>query len=101
MALVVKNPPAKEGDIRDAGLRRSGRSLGGGHATLFDILAWRIPWTEQPGGLPSPGSRRVGYDWSSLAGWALSAVTPHEAVLRVSLNYLGEITRYRCPGRTP
>ena len=26
------------------------------------ILAWRIPWTEEPGGLQSTGSRRVGYD---------------------------------------
>ena len=31
------------------------------------ILAWRIPGTEEPGGLPSMGSHRVGHDWSDLA----------------------------------
>ena len=31
-------------------------------ATHSSILAWRIPWTEEPGGLQSMGSQRVGYD---------------------------------------
>ena len=31
-------------------------------ATLSSILAWRIPWTEEPGGLQSMGSQRVGHD---------------------------------------
>ena len=31
-------------------------------ATHPSILAWRIPWTEEPGGLQSKGSQRVGYD---------------------------------------
>ena len=31
------------------------------------ILAWRIPWTEEPGGLQSIGSHGVGHDWSNLA----------------------------------
>ena len=30
--------------------------------THFSILAWRIPWTEEPGGLQSMGSQRVGHD---------------------------------------
>ena len=44
------------------------RSLGGedppekGMATPFSVLAWRTPWTEEPGGLQSMGSQRVGYD---------------------------------------
>ena len=29
------------------------------------ILAWRIPWTEEPGGLQSTGSKRVGHDWTT------------------------------------
>ena len=33
-------------------------------------LAWKIPWTEEPGGLPSMGSHRVGLDWSDLAAAA-------------------------------
>ena len=49
MALVVKNPPASAGDIRDAGLIPGlERSPGEGNG---NPLAWRIPWTEEPGGL--------------------------------------------------
>ena len=36
-------------------------------ATHPSILAWRIPWTEEPGRLQSTGSQRVGYDCSDLA----------------------------------
>ena len=38
-----------------------------GMATHSSILAWRIPWTEEPGGLRSIGPQRVGHDWSDLA----------------------------------
>ena len=38
-----------------------------GMATHSSILAWRIPWTEEPGGLQSMGSQRVRLDWSNLA----------------------------------
>ena len=34
-------------------------------ATHSSILAWRIPWTEEPGGLQSMGSQRVGHDWAT------------------------------------
>ena len=33
-----------------------------GMATHFGILDWRIPWTQEPGGLQSTGSHRVGHD---------------------------------------
>ena len=36
-------------------------------ATHSSVLAWRIPGTAEPGGLPSMGSQRVGHDWSNLA----------------------------------
>ena len=36
-------------------------------ATHSSILAWRIPWTEEAGRLPSMGSKRVGHNWSDLA----------------------------------
>ena len=39
-------------------------------ATHSSILAWRIPGTEEPGGLLSMGSHRVGHDWSHLAAAA-------------------------------
>ena len=34
-------------------------------ATHSSILAWKIPWTEEPGGLQSMGSERVGHDWAT------------------------------------
>ena len=68
MVLVVKNPPANAGNIRDmSSIPESGRFPGGGHVTHSSILAWRIPWTEEPGGLQSTGSQRVRHSGSDLA----------------------------------
>ena len=44
--------------------------LGEGNGTPLSILAWRIPWLEEPGGLLSMGQHRVGHDWSYLAAAA-------------------------------
>ena len=58
VALAVKNLPASAGDIRDWGLNPgSGRSPGGGHDNPLQCLAWRIPWTEEPGGLHPRGRK--------------------------------------------
>ena len=38
-----------------------------GMATHSSILAWRIPWAEESGGVQDIGSQRVGYDWIDLA----------------------------------
>ena len=38
-----------------------------GMTTHSSILAWRIPWTEEPGGLQFMGSQRVGHNWSGFA----------------------------------
>ena len=43
-------------------------------ATHSSVLAWRIPGTGEPGGLPSMGSHRVGHDWSDLAAAAAREV---------------------------
>ena len=43
-------------------------------ATHSSILAWRIPGTEEPGGLPSMGSHRVGHYWSNLAAAAYTCI---------------------------
>ena len=61
MVLVVKNLPANAGDIRRHGFDRwvMKSPLEEGMATHSSILAWRIPWTEEPGGLRSTGSQRV------------------------------------------
>ena len=48
-----------------------GRSPEKGMAIHYNLLAWRIPWTEEPGGLHSMGSQRVRHNWSDLT-WCLS-----------------------------
>ena len=60
VAQMVKNPPA----MQEARVRSLGREdpLEKGMATHSSILAWRIPWTEEPGGLQSTGWQRVGHD---------------------------------------
>ena len=63
VALVVKNPPANTGDLRDVVQPLSREDpLEEDTATHSSILAWRIPWTEEPGGLQSMASHRVGHD---------------------------------------
>ena len=42
-------------------------------ATHSSVLAWRMPGTGEPGGLPSMGLHRVGHDWSDLAAVYLLA----------------------------
>ena len=65
--LVVKNPLANTGDMRqDSGSRVQSLDqedpVEEGMATHSSILGWRIPWTEEPGELQSIGSQRVGHD---------------------------------------
>ena len=55
---MVKNQAANAGDIRDMGLIPGlGRSPEKGMAIHYSLLAWRIPWTEEPGGLQSQGCK--------------------------------------------
>ena len=49
MALVVKNPPANAGDVSRAGSLGWEDPLKEGTAIHSSSLAWRIPWTEEPG----------------------------------------------------
>ena len=50
-------------ETQEAWVRSLGQEdpLEEGMAVHFSILAWRIPWTEEPGGLQSTGSQRVGH----------------------------------------
>ena len=57
---MVNNLPAVQ-ETQVPSLGREG-SLEKGMATHSNILAWRIPWTEEPGGLQAMGSQRVGHD---------------------------------------
>ena len=68
VAQLVKNLPAmQETQVWSLGVEDP---LEKGMATHSSILAWRIPGMEEPRGLPSVGSHRVGHDWSSLAAAA-------------------------------
>ena len=59
---MVKNPSANAGNARDIGsVPESGRSPGKGEDNALHILAWRIPWIEEPGRLWSMGLQRVGH----------------------------------------
>ena len=74
--LVVKNLPASAGDIRDVGsIPGLERCPGGGHGNPFHYIAWRSPWTQEPGGLQSIGSHRVGHDCSNLAQHTILSLT--------------------------
>ena len=60
VAQMVKNlPTIQETRVRSLGWEDP---LEKGKATHSSILAWRIPWTEEPGGLQSVGSQRVGHN---------------------------------------
>ena len=60
VAQMVKNlPPVQEIRVQSLGQEDP---LDNGMATHSSILAWRIPWTEEPGGLESMESQRVGHD---------------------------------------
>ena len=60
---MVKNLPA----MQETQVQSLGREdpLEKGMATHSSILAWRIPWTGEPGGLQSLGSQRVRHDWAT------------------------------------
>ena len=55
---MVKNTPADAGDM--GSIPELGRSLGEGNGNPLQYLAWRIPWTEETGGIQSMGSQKNG-----------------------------------------
>ena len=65
---AVKNPPAVQ-EPQEMWVQSLGQEdpLEEGMETHSSILAWRIPWTEEPSRLQSMGSQRAGHDWSNLA----------------------------------
>ena len=70
---IIKGLPGNGGEstcnARGAGdkglIPGSGRPLEEGMATHSSVLAWRIPWMEEPGRLPSMDLQRVGHDWAT------------------------------------
>ena len=62
---VVKNPPVNAGDEENTGsIPGSGRTLEEEMVTHSSILAWEIPWREEPGMLQPMGLQRIRYNWA-------------------------------------
>ena len=85
---TVKYPPAVQ--------RIQVQSLGWedpleeGTATHSSILVWRIPWSEEPGGLQSMGSQRVGLDWATehVCKWPLAQCPNPHAFISLKINII-------------
>ena len=72
-------------------------------ATHSSILAWKIPWTKEPGWLLSMGLQRVGHDWAtslslSLCTWSEKAMAPHSSTLAWKIPWTEEPGRLKSMG---
>ena len=87
VALVVRNPPSNAGDI-ELPVQFLGQEdpLEEGMATHSSILAWRIPWTQEPCGQQFIGLQRVEHNWSNLTHINNGSKSPYP--LKHLLNYL-------------
>ena len=67
-------------------------------ATHSSILAWGIPGTENPGGLPSMGSHRVGHNWSNLAAAAayMKSLKIYLILLRMKIVTMCQLLFMKC-----
>ena len=90
VALLVKNLPT----LQEIWVLSLGRDdpLEKGMATHSSILAWRIPWTEEPGRLKSMGSQRVGHDWACILCMHFIKLTNILFVLDLVYNYINAYT---------
>ena len=82
VAQTVKNPP----EMQEPWVRSLGREdpLEEDVATHSSILAWRVPGTEEPGGLQSVGSKRVGHDSATSTS---TSATSRPKLNKVALPY--------------
>ena len=72
---AVQNPPANAGDVGDTGsVPGSGRSLEKEMETRCSVLAWRIPWTEEPGGYSPWGHKES--DTTDLVWYSIAHMVP-------------------------
>ena len=88
---VVKNTSANAGDA--GSIPWLGRSPGGEMATHSSILAWTIPWTEEPGGLQSMGWQRVRRDWATELNWAAECAQWIRVCLPVHRRWVWSLVR--------
>ena len=106
---MVKNLPA---NARNAGsISESGRSPGKGNGNS-NILAWKIPWTEEPDGLQSMGSQRVGHDsatehnstghgYHTKTFGAVEGISTLQLPSEIDLTILSKTRSRCCPLQTP
>ena len=82
VALMLKNSPASAGQVRDlCCIPGSEDALEEGMATHISILAWKIPRTEEPGGLQSMGLPEVGHDGANDTHTLVFGQTPPGSTL--------------------
>ena len=91
--LVVKNLSANVGYLRDASsILELGKYLEESMKIHYSILAWRVPWTEEPGGLQFIGLQRFRHDWSDLVlthiipMWSRNWLTILRVLLKANAN---------------
>ena len=91
MAQTVKNLAA----MQETWVPSLGREdpLEKGMATHSSILAWRSPWTEEPGGLQSMGLQRVGHDWATFTLPSGPVVKTHASNVRDMGSISGQGTK--------
>ena len=83
LVALVKNLPANAGDVREVrSIPGLGRSLGGGNDNPLQYSCLENPWTEEPGGLQSMGSKRVEDGWSNLAWHKVNLMADYEAKIK-------------------
>ena len=70
-------------------------------ATHSSILAWRIPWMEEPGGLQFTGSQRVGHDWATSLSLSLSAIRVMSSSYLRLLLFLPAVLIPACDSSSP
>ena len=109
VAQWVKNLPVMQ-EPQETGVQSLGQEdpLEEGMATHSSILAWRIPWTEEPGGLWFIGSQRVEHDWSDWASThglqrvydALPEIASKSLWLSTQVNFSGEVILTKFPDRS-
>ena len=83
---MVKNLRA----LQEIWVRSLGRedALEKGTAAHSSVLAWRIPWTEEPGGLLSVGSNRVGHGWGTNTTTPLLSISVQRRTILIMLGFL-------------
>ena len=78
-------PPMRETQVRSLGWEDP---LEKEMATHSSILAWRIPWTEEPGRLQSTGLQRVGHDWATSLHFVAGSLEKQESSIKTPISAL-------------